>query len=184
MNTPNPHTTPTGRRVAARALAALFLLTAAVLALAPAASAAPFDELELVELDDIVEPDVPLELDILDDIVIPLPPVSADAEVDCTDGMIDVEIGNPTAAFVVLEVWIDDEPVANPAVGPGLAWIDSYPAEENSSVAVRVEGTSTLLDTVLDVDCLSADPWFEFIPNCGVGQAWVELGNHGTPTWR
>ncbi|MEM7287563.1 MAG: hypothetical protein AAF480_14525 [Actinomycetota bacterium] len=188
MNT----TEQTTKTPAAKQVGLIFTLLAAIfatlIALAPTAAAEPADELHILELDDrdprlpeIPQPEILLlDPEILDELPW-LFMLTADAEIDCSDnGAIDVEIGNKTGSFTMLEVLIDDIVVANPVVGPDMAWIDTFPAAaENSTVNVKVEAATTVLDVDLDVDCLAPDPWFEFIPNCDLGQAWVELGNHG-----
>ena len=169
-------------------LTVIVAIFATLIALAPTAAAEPADEIHILDLDDWDPglPEVPeheillLDPEILDELPWPFL-LTADATIDCSDnGAIDVEIGNQTDYFTMMEVLINDIVVANPVVGPGMAWIDTFPAAaENSTVNVKVEADSTVLDVDLDVDCLSPDPWFEFIPNCDLGQAWVELGNHG-----
>ena len=180
------HTTRTATTTPVRVILTLFVaILATLIALAPTAAAEPADELQILEVDDW-EPEIPeheillLDPEILDDLPW-LFLLSADATIDCADnGAIDVEIGNQTNSFTMLEVLIDDIVVANPVVGPNMAWVGTFPAAaENSTVNVRVEAATTVLDVDLDVDCLAPDPWFEFIPNCDLGQAWVELGNHG-----
>ena len=181
----------TGIRAATqvRVILTLFVaMLATLIALAPSAAAEPALDLELVEIDEW-EPELPEipehEIVLIDPELLEELPwlflLTADATVDCADnGAIDIEIGNQTADFTMLQVFIDDIVVANPTVGPNMAWIDTFPAAaENSTVNVRVEGDITVLDTDLAVDCLAPDPWFEFMPNCDLGQAWVELGNHG-----
>lgn len=189
MNTTNDTTNHTTRIPAAkhvRMILTLFVaLLATLIALAPTAAAEPATELEIIELDEwepeIPEPEIMLiDPEILDDLPW-LFLLSADASIDCGDnGAIDIEIGNQTDSFTMLEVLVNDIVVANPVVGPSMAWVGTFPpAAENSTVNVKVEAGTTVLDTDLDVDCLAPDPWFEFLPNCDLGQAWVELGNHG-----
>ena len=189
MNTTtNPSTRTPATKQVGILIATIAALFAVLIAMAPTAAAEPADEIQILDLDDW-DPGLPeppeheillIDPEILDELPW-LNLLTADASIDCSDnGEIDVEIGNQTGNFTMLEVLINDIVVANPVVGPGMAWVDSFPAAaENSTVNVKVEADSTVLDVDLDVDCLSPDPWFEFLPNCDLGQAWVELGNHG-----
>ena len=151
----------TGIRAATqvRVILTLFVaMLATLIALAPSASAEPALDLELVEIDEW-EPELPEipehEIVLIDPELLEELPwlflLTADATVDCADnGAIDIEIGNQTADFTMLQVFIDDIVVANPTVGPNMAWIDTFPAAaENSTVNVRVEGDITVLDTAL-----------------------------------
>lgn len=184
------HTTRIGAAPQVRMILTLFVaLLATLIALAPTAAAEPVADFEILEIDEW-EPEIPeipeyeillLDPEILDDLPW-LFLLTADATIDCSDnGAIDVDVSNETNSYTQLHVLIDDIVMTVPTVWPNMAWAQTYPAAaENSTVNVKVEnGDNTVLDVDLQVDCLAPDPWFEFIPNCDLGQAWVELGNHG-----
>ncbi len=108
--------------------------------------------------------------------------VTAEVAVDCTNEKpIAVTAGNTTTFATNIKITINDEGLLGVApIGSNMAFIGNYSAAENevAHVVVTMDGNE-LANEFLKVNCVPADPWFEFIPDCDAGQAWVELGNNG-----
>lgn len=171
--TPNPFT-----RIAAT-VAFVFVALAMFTGIAAADTPAPFPEFQ-VDLPNLDPPPLPTPVVITDFELIPLRP-TAEVEVDCESGTVDISVGNNSLNHWFIEISADGEVIGGGPIAPNHAMFEQIELAENDAVDVIVSilTVDTLIDETFTMDCLVPLPDYDIIADCDTGQAWARLINHG-----
>ena len=181
------HTPKTLNPVARIAATLAFTIVAlAMLAGVAAADMLPLQpdlELQLPGPDPDPEPTPPWVIADVEILPLPLRP-TAQAEVSCESGTVEIEIGNKTPNHWFIEVWADGAVIGGGPIAPNNAMVEQVALAENESthVIVSVLTETTLIDETFTMDCLTPLPDYDVFASCGSGQAWARLINHGDDT--